>query len=71
MGFVGRVRESLNSKIYCYCRMPNFDKTMAMVRCDTCRRGYFHIKCIDVESKMWFCKDCIQHETLEKVPKLT
>ena len=63
VGFGGRVRESLNTKIYCYCRMPNFDKTMAMVRCDTCR-GYFHMKCIGVESistKMWFCKDCIQH----------
>ena len=63
VGFGGRVRESLNTNIYCYCRMPNFDKTMAMVRCDTCR-GYFHMKCIGVESistKMWFCKDCIQH----------
>ena len=46
VGFGKRVKQSVAERIYCNCRMPNYDKSLPMVMCSICSQ-WFHEKCID------------------------
>ena len=63
IGFGGRIRKSAQEKVYCDCRMPNYDKKMTMVSCNGCHEWY-HLKCIGLDKvnfKMkWFCTACAE-----------
>ena len=61
---VGRVfKKNLLEKIYCICRMPNYDRDIPMVKCGVCKR-WFHKRCVgldedaDIDDLKWICYKC-------------
>ena len=62
VGFGRQIKHSKLEDIYCYCRMPNYDKELTMVLCNTCSQ-WFHLKCvgdtISTDPKVkWHCTAC-------------
>ena len=62
VGFGKKIKYTKVENIYCYCRMPNYNKKLAMVLCSTCLQ-WFHLKCIDDiistnPKEKWHCTAC-------------